>query len=294
MRNKLMVRLAPLLAVAAIAVVPSSASAFQYEHHYCGQNLAPGGTCPPNGSSAWAHLELNEGDAGGQSHETCVDDYLANSKSYTAAKCMYYAGEEARDFPGGEYGYPRAWNGGSVTHWVAATEYGYHTGASPVASPLAAVGAGPGSLPAAAALGLSQIAGVDTSAAVFAGGTYPAWVVPGLTETCVIVGAVRPGDVPGGVCGSTAAAIHGLALATENAAGTSVVLGLVPNGNASVKVTNADGTTENVPVTNNVYEVTGGTPSTVSLKEASGKRVTRHLPVLSRPAPSAPAASATS
>lgn len=120
-------RLAPLAAIAAIAVLPSLALAFQYEHTYCEQWMAPDGTCPPNGSSAWAHLELNEGDADNTSHETCIDEYESNKEGYTGATCMYYAGEEAQQFPGGEYGYPRAWNGGSVEHIVDATEYGYHT-----------------------------------------------------------------------------------------------------------------------------------------------------------------------
>ena len=118
--------LSPLLAVAAVAAAVPAALAFQYEHHYCAQSLAPNGTCPPNGSSQWAHLELNEGDAGGQTHETCIDEYLSSS-GYTGATCMYYAGEETHQYPGGAYGYPRAWNGGSVTHVVDATEYGYHT-----------------------------------------------------------------------------------------------------------------------------------------------------------------------
>ncbi len=123
--RKMMLWLAPLLAV--IAVFAAPAYAFQYEHTFCESNLEPDGTCPPSGSSQWAHLEVIEGDAGGQSHETCIDAYESNKNGYTTQKCMYYAGEEARETPGGEYGYPRAWNGGTVKHVVDATEYGYHT-----------------------------------------------------------------------------------------------------------------------------------------------------------------------
>ncbi len=79
MRNKLAKLLSlgavSLLAAAAIAVVPTSAFGYQYEHVYCSQNMGVDGTCPPNGSSEWAHLELNLGDAGGESHETCIDDW---------------------------------------------------------------------------------------------------------------------------------------------------------------------------------------------------------------------------
>jgi hypothetical protein len=151
-------------------------------------------------------------------------------------------------------------------------------------------------LPAAAGVGLSQMPGLDPSAAVFAGGTYATWVVPGSTEICLISGPTRPGTSSGGggVCGSIAGAEErGLAVTTESASGAPVVLGLVPNGNPSVTVTNTDGTTETIPVKNNVYEITSGHPSTVSLNEASGNATTRHLPVLSRPPASAPAGSAT-
>ncbi len=88
-----------------------------------GKTLWPAG-CPPNGSSEYAHLYLIEGDAGGASHETCIDWYGTVKKNYSPQECMYYSGEEAVEHPGGEYGYPRAWNGGSVKHYVAATEYG--------------------------------------------------------------------------------------------------------------------------------------------------------------------------
>jgi hypothetical protein len=121
MLRKLFIALAPLLAVVAIAVVP--AMAYEIEHTYCEQALEPNAGCPPNGSSKYAHMYINEGDAGGQSHETCIDEYETNH-GYTGAECMYYAGEEAKETPGGEYGYPRAWNGGTVKHVVDATEYG--------------------------------------------------------------------------------------------------------------------------------------------------------------------------
>jgi hypothetical protein len=126
MLKKLLVGLSPLMAVAAMAMAATPALAYQYEHVYCNQNMGVSGTCPPNGSSEWAHLELNLANAGGQSHETCLDDYYS-SGGYTEAHCMFYAGENAVQFSSGQYGYPRAWNGGSVTHIVYAEEYGYHT-----------------------------------------------------------------------------------------------------------------------------------------------------------------------
>jgi len=107
----------------AIAVTP--ALAYQYEHVYCNQNMGVSGTCPPNGSSEWAHLELNLANAGGQSHETCLDDYYS-SGGYTEAHCMYYAAKTLSSSRR-TIRIPRAWNGGSVTHFVYAEEYGYHT-----------------------------------------------------------------------------------------------------------------------------------------------------------------------
>jgi hypothetical protein len=296
--KKLLASLIPVgllsaMALSAVMVVPTPVLAYSYEHVYCSQYLGVNGTCPPNGSSEYAHLELNLGDAGGESHETCVDDYLTET-GYTGASCMYYSGEVASIITSGQYGYPRAWNGGKVEHFVYGEEYGYHTSADAMTSPMTSVGTNAQSLPAAAVRSLSVMPGLDPSAAVFIGGTYPVWVVPGSTAVCLIDAAMGTPSVLGGVCGTTSAAEErGLAVTTENASGTPIVLGLAPRGNTSVKVTNSNGTTENVPVTSGVYEITGGSPSTASLKEASGKETTRHLPELSRPPASAPAGSPT-
>jgi hypothetical protein len=53
-------------------------------------------------------------------------------------------------------------------------------------------------LPAAAGAALSQMPGLDPSAAVLAGGTYATWVVPGSTEVCLVSGPTRPGTASGG------------------------------------------------------------------------------------------------
>lgn len=122
--------------------------------------------------------------------------------------------------------------------------------------------------------------GLDFSDAVATGGTAPTWVIPGTTEVCLIHEFGTPGNgYGGGVCGTIAAAEHGLAVGTENANHEPLVIGLVPNGNKAVTVTESDDTEKSVPVTNNMYEVTGGHPSSVHVKEASGKSSTRVLPV---------------
>lgn len=44
--------------------------------------------------------------------------------------------------------------------------------------------------------------------------------------------------------------------------------------------TNANGTTEEIPVKDDVYEITSGDASTVTLRDAAGKITTRHLATL--------------
>lgn len=273
------------------ALAPSAALSYQYEHVYCNQNLAVNATCPPNGNSEWAHMELNAANAGGESHATCVDDWYNNEKEYTAAHCMYYASEgSAIQISSGQYGYPRAWNGGSITHFVYAEEYGYHT-----MSPALALSTSVGTPLLGEAL--SAIPGLNSSAATSVSGTYPVLVVPGDESTCILngpagmsVGAAAAAGRLGGVCGPThVAQEQGLIETTESASGAQVVIGLAPGGNTSVKVTDVGGGGGQVPVVSRVYEVTSGAPSAVTLTDSSGTTITRHVAGLTKPAASAPA-----
>ena len=122
MPRKWLAGLVPLLAVAAFTVAPSTAMA-NY-HVYCDQTLVYGGTCPPEGSSKWWHMEENVAHDPYGSHYTCVDDFLDPNGSgwYTTQKCSYSYPE---DWPGGVWGYPRAWNGEGTSHVVEATEQGF-------------------------------------------------------------------------------------------------------------------------------------------------------------------------
>jgi hypothetical protein len=151
----------------------------------------------------------------------------------------------------------------------------------------ASVGASYEPLPAAVAQGMSS-QGMDPNAAVFVGGTFPAWVVPGASEVCLVVGTTGPNSVPSADCATIAASESGLALVTRSA-GQPVVLGLVPNGNTSVQVTNTNGTKESIPVTNNVYEITKGKPSSVTLRGASGASTTEPTAISPAPPATAPA-----
>jgi hypothetical protein len=148
-------------------------------------------------------------------------------------------------------------------------------------------------LPAAVVEGMRAQAGVDPSEAVYTGGIYPTWVVPGGTTICVVVGTTGPTSVPSSACGSISVAEQrGLAISTENSNGAPIVIGLAPNGNTSVEATNTDGTTETIPVANNVYEITTGRPDAVTLNDASGTPTTRYVALPVPPPPSAPAGSA--
>lgn len=122
--SKVTLVLAPLLAAVVLAVAAPALAETRKE--YCpGLNLAPDAGCPPSGSSESLYMLKNAGNAGGASHETCVDDDL-EAEGYTAAHCMYYGteGSAETNTPGEPWGYPRVWNGGSVTHGVWATEWG--------------------------------------------------------------------------------------------------------------------------------------------------------------------------
>lgn len=131
-----------------------------------------------------------------------------------------------------------------------------------------------------------RVPGAEPAGAAYAGGTYPAWVVPaGSSKVCLVAGSTGPTSVPSSTCAELAwAEQHGLAIVTENSTGTSVVFGLVPNRNTSVAVTETDGSTRNVEVANNVYEIVGGSPKSVKANGLDGASWERTVGPMS-PAP---------
>ncbi|HEY1688867.1 MAG TPA: hypothetical protein VGF95_08385 [Solirubrobacteraceae bacterium] len=115
-----------MLAAGLIAVSAGPSSAYEYKRVYCSRELPVDGTCPPYGSPVSLHIELNLANAGGEEHAVCADIYYEAAKEYTAAHCFYHTYEEAAIVPGnGSFGYPRAWNAGTIEHFVYAEEYGY-------------------------------------------------------------------------------------------------------------------------------------------------------------------------
>jgi len=108
------------LSIALAGVAVPTASAYNHSHLYCYQVMGTNGTCPPNGSSQWEHLQLNKAsDFQPISFATaCVDEWLGY---YTGQTCANY-GNLAYQYPGGAWGYPRAWNA-SVLQWLEGVEY---------------------------------------------------------------------------------------------------------------------------------------------------------------------------
>ena len=132
MRRMTRASLLSLLAALAFVSISSAAYAAEYwyrPHYYCAKVLAPDGTCPPNGNSWYMHLEWNKGNAGSGEYETCIDAYIDEGGGYyTEQKCVYHEAKgeaEIEQYTPLWYGYPRAWNGGKVEHYVGGAQTGY-------------------------------------------------------------------------------------------------------------------------------------------------------------------------
>lgn len=101
------------------------------------------------------------------------------------------------------------------------------------------------------------------------------WVEPGSAGVCVI--DYEPG-AGGGSCGSVADALEGSIAIGIGASDQAVVYGLVPNGNSQIVVHDADGTTEEVPVENNVYIIRHPGAVSAEVIDAGGQRTTVEPP----------------
>jgi hypothetical protein len=118
------------------------------------------------------------------------------------------------------------------------------------------------------------------------------WVLPGSSGVCLIaMDIVFPGVGSGGMCDATQTALsgdifnvwHGVC-DSENPTGRVecvpevTVVGFAPDGNTTVTVADADGSTRQIPVTGNVYKVVGGNPASITLRDASGAMTTVPIP----------------
>ncbi|HEX4034845.1 MAG TPA: hypothetical protein VHX66_10410 [Solirubrobacteraceae bacterium] len=151
-------------------------------------------------------------------------------------------------------------------------------GPSPVPAP-ASLGSGytPGS-PATYPSGApTNPYGINLSFDRFATGAN-AWVQAGSSGVCVVAYGLdvgHPNDgIGAAVCTSTATALGGDLLFRKG----HVYVALAPDGNPTVTVTDTDGSTRQVPVTDNVYKIVGGAPSSITLRDASGALTTVPIP----------------
>jgi hypothetical protein len=121
------------------------------------------------------------------------------------------------------------------------------------------------------------------ASSVTVAGPYPVSIVPdGPEELCLMqTGIVDPG-MTGSSCGTIHQALEGKLIKHStfpaNEGGGSVLVGLASDANKTVEVTEADGTPRQVPVRENIYELVGGSPQSVTLLEAKGQAVTQNVP----------------
>lgn len=107
------------------------------------------------------------------------------------------------------------------------------------------------------------------------------WILPGSSGVCmVVIGVVGPPPIGSGSCAPTSLALSGDFFGRWQKWPTHEfwMVGLAPDGNTMVTVNEADGSTSEVPVTDNLYVVAGGDPSSVTLRDASGALTTVPIP----------------
>lgn len=107
-----------------------------------------------------------------------------------------------------------------------------------------------------------------------------AWVIPGAAGACLFVQS-SPAQESGGACGSVASANAGtiMLVKTNQSTGAKAVFGLVPDASESVTLTDSDGSTTQVPVSNNVYETSASPHSqSITVRDAQGQPAITRLP----------------
>lgn len=108
---------------------------------------------------------------------------------------------------------------------------------------------------------------------------YPVWIASENGQLCLIQsGVVGPG-VADSACGSYEEALAGkLIKFSTTPSGTPVIVGLAPNGNTSVQATEASGSSHALSVKENVYEIVGSAPHTITLHDANDQTTIAVVP----------------
>jgi hypothetical protein len=111
-------------------------------------------------------------------------------------------------------------------------------------------------------------------------GQYPVWIAPESGKICLLQeGIVGPG-IADSVCGTDQEALEGklIKYSGKYPSGGPVIVGLAPNGNTSVIAREANGSGHTLSVTDNVYEIVGYSPQTISLINANGQATAAQVP----------------
>jgi hypothetical protein len=123
-------------------------------------------------------------------------------------------------------------------------------------------------------LGLEPADAVEVASA-----QYPTWIVPGSNGVCIVSTGIVGESTADGVCSSVTSAVAGHLVKVSMAGpDEAITTGLVPDGNSSVTVTEADGSVERAPVVDNVYEVRGSGVKSVALIGSGGAQLQVQTP----------------
>jgi hypothetical protein len=106
------------------------------------------------------------------------------------------------------------------------------------------------------------------------------WILPGSSGLCLITIGVAGPKIGSGYCNTTLLALSGdfFISAKQWPTKQAVVIGLAPDGNHTIQITDTNGHKHQVRVNENVYVYRGGHPNTITLHDASGAPTTVPIP----------------
>lgn len=113
-------------------------------------------------------------------------------------------------------------------------------------------------------------------------GQYPIWVTPENGAICLVEENIVGPGIGSSICGTYEQALAGELIGLLGKYPThgaeSVVVGLAPDSNTSVLATDANGASGTVSVHENVYEIVGKAPHTITVRDANGQATTQEVP----------------
>jgi len=142
----------------------------------------------------------------------------------------------------------------------------------------------PSSVSHAVAIEGSQAGKIETelTGEVEVAGQYPVWISPRGGEVCLLQENVVGPGIGSSFCATYEQALAGKLIGLSGKYPThgaeSVIVGLAPDSNTSVQATDASGASDTVSVHENVYEIVGQAPQTITLHDANGQTTTQEVP----------------